>query len=62
MSDDEQPKNRGGRPRAADPKSAVSIWIPSETHDRLIRLASARGQAVSECARELIVIQLDRKK
>lgn len=56
--DDEQPKNRGGRPRAPERRAAVATWLPSSTHDQLIRLANARSQSVSAFLRELVVIQV----
>lgn len=41
-------QRRGGRPRAAEPGSRLSIWIPANDHDRYCKLAKERGESVSK--------------
>jgi hypothetical protein len=45
---------RPGRPRKAEPGSAVMTWIPASEHDRLIQLAKMRGESVSTTVRLLL--------
>jgi hypothetical protein len=45
------PRRRVGRPRA-EPYSSVSIHLRTVLHDRLIQLASARGESVSTLLRQ----------
>lgn len=47
-----------GRPRAQEPRSSVSTWLPARHHDRLIRLANRRGESVSATVREVIILTL----
>jgi hypothetical protein len=39
---------RGGRPRATEPGSKLTIWIPARDHDRYCRMAAERGESVSK--------------
>jgi hypothetical protein len=41
-------RNRGGRPRADEPGSTLSIWIPAKDHDYYARLAARRGESISK--------------
>lgn len=52
---------RPGRPRAAEPGSSVTTWMPSREHDQLVRLASTYGRSVSSITRRLIRIGLSSK-
>lgn len=56
------PKNRGGRPKAPEPRSSVSTWIPASRHDQLVRLAKQRGVSVSAVVRGLIAGSLSKPK
>jgi aspartate ammonia-lyase len=47
-------KNTGGRPRAPEPRTAVSTWLPHSTADRVIRRAAQEGKSVSEVVREVV--------
>lgn len=47
-------ERRRGRPRAAEPGSAVTVWLPESEHDRLIRLANMAEVSVSELMRRLL--------
>lgn len=47
-----------GRPRAAEPGSRLTTWIPGTTHDRLIALANRRGESVSALVRQLLILRL----
>jgi hypothetical protein len=50
--------NRGGRPRAQTPCTSVSTWVPATYHDRLVKMADARGLSVSRLVKQMIVFQL----
>lgn len=41
------PKGRG-RPRAEEPCTSLSTWVPERTHDRLITMANQRNMSVSK--------------
>lgn len=41
-------RKRGGRPKAAEPGSTLSIWIPARDHDYYARLAAQRGESISK--------------
>ncbi len=51
---------KGGRPRAAEPGSTVSIWIPASYHDRWIRLAKLYDVSVSEFGKKAMMRVIDR--
>lgn len=45
-----------GRPRVSEqPCSSVSMRVPTELHDLLIRLATKRRQTVSEYLRDVMI-------
>jgi len=43
-----------GRPLASEPKSAISAWVPTRLHDRLVQIAERRGETVSTVVRVLL--------
>jgi hypothetical protein len=43
-----------GRPRKAEPGSAIMTWVPASEHDRIVKLASQRGESVSTTVRLLL--------
>lgn len=48
-----------GRPRAIEPGSTVSVWLPASYHDRLIQLAALReDKSVSALVRQLLILRL----
>lgn len=50
-----KPKKRG-RPRLTDePLGSVTVHLPSPAQDRIIRLAQARRQSVSEYLRDVMI-------
>lgn len=48
-------RRKAGRPRVQTPRTAVSTWIAAPDHDRLIRIANARGVSVSALVRAVII-------
>lgn len=54
MSEPEQLTRPRGRPPASEPKSAISAWVPTRLHDRLVALAQRRGDSVSSVVRVLL--------
>lgn len=57
-SDENDDAPKRGRPRAPEPGSTVSTWVPSTTHDRLIEIANRRGESVSSLVRRLLILRL----
>lgn len=51
---------RRGRPRAPEPGSTISAWIPAKYHDRLIRIANEKDISVSAVVRTVIAGAFDR--
>lgn len=49
-----EPARPRGRPRLAEQKSTVSVWLPATDHDRLIRIAKARETSVSAVVRHVL--------
>lgn len=45
---------RPGRPRATEPGSSVSTWVPTRDHDCLVRLANLGGVSVSTLVKQII--------
>jgi len=50
--------NKGGRPRAAVPHSQVSAWVPTDVHDRLVRMAVAHEVSVSRMVNRIVLLTL----
>ena len=48
-----------GRPRAKEPGSSVSTWIPVSHHDQLVKLANAKEMTVSAFVKDLLSRVLD---
>lgn len=59
-NDDTAPFRQRGRPpvSANEPSYQVSTRLPERTHDRLLAIASQRGQTVAEVLRSIVVFQL----
>lgn len=55
----EEQKRQRGRPRVEEPGSTVSTWLPKSEHDRLIAIATRRGDSVSAIVRRLLTVRLD---
>lgn len=51
-------KRGPGRPRACEPRSTVSVWLPASAHDRLIELAKRHEMSISATIRQLLIIRL----
>jgi hypothetical protein len=47
-----------GRPRAADPGSAVMTWMRASEYDQVITLARKQGITVSRLMRQLVKASL----
>ena len=49
-------RRKPGRPRLTDePLGSVTVHLPSPAQDRIIRLAQARRQSVSEYLRDVMI-------
>ena len=53
----DEPIHRG-RPRNAEPSTAVSTWLSAGTHDKLIRLANREDTSISALLRRLVLARL----
>lgn len=51
-----------GRPRAEEPKSRVSTWLPIDAHDKLIAFSKQQRKSVSELVRDILVQQIRPKR
>ncbi len=40
--------SKRGRPRASEPGSTLSIWLPASDHDYYAKLAAQRGESISK--------------
>lgn len=49
-----------GRPRAPEPGSSVSTWIPVSYHDRLVKVANLHDMSVSAYVGRIITREIDR--
>jgi len=57
---DEPTRNRGGRPRVAEPGVALSTYVRASDYDRIARLALKQDRSVSAIVRDLLRLRLDR--
>lgn len=51
---DEPAPKPNGRPRAEEPGTVLTAWVPTSEYDRLVKLAAARGDSLSKVVRDLI--------
>lgn len=51
MSDD---RRKPGRPKAEEPKTLVSAWVPTADADRLIQMAQDKEQSVSRTMGQIL--------
>lgn len=56
------PRRPRGRPRASEPGSTVSVWLPASYHDRLVKMAANMDESVSTLVRSLLTLRIDRAK
>jgi hypothetical protein len=54
---DDSPRPRG-RPRAEEPLSPITTWVPTAMHDRLIKLANQKDEPLSATIRELLAREI----
>lgn len=47
---------RRGRPRADEPKTSISAWIPTQEYDRLVRTAQQQEKSLSALVRDLLAM------
>lgn len=52
MTPDDDPPVPRGRPKALEPGTSLSAWIPVSEYDRLVRLAKDREESLSALVRE----------
>ena len=43
--------SKGGRPRATEPGSTVSAWVPASDYDKIIKAAKAQDVTISALVR-----------
>lgn len=41
-------RRKRGRPRAEEPRSTISTWLPASDHDQIVKMANQREMSVSE--------------
>jgi hypothetical protein len=47
-------RRKVGRPKADEPKTSVSTWIPTHEYDRLLEIANNREKSVSDTVRQIL--------
>lgn len=52
------PRERRGRPRAPEPMTSLSTWVPTRVYERYRQMAERQDMSVSELARRVLVIQV----
>lgn len=57
---DEPNTPKRGRPRADEPGTSITLWLPEREADRVLRLAHRHGVSASKVVRQLITTRLDR--
>ena len=50
-----------GRPRAEEPGSSVTVWLPQGAHDSLIELAKQQEKSISATVRDLLRLNFPTK-
>ena len=58
MTDDDTPRNKGGRPRVDDQGLRLSTYVRSSDYDRLIKLAQKQDKSMSGLIRDLLRLKL----
>lgn len=51
-----------GRPRAKEPRTSVSAWIPASEHDKLIALANEKEMSLSAFVRKVLREKVTRRR
>jgi len=54
----EAPVRGRGRPKAETPSSALTAWVPTTLHDKLIALAARNEESVSATVRALLELKV----
>ena len=48
----EDPPHGRGRPKAEEPGTSITAWIPASEYDRLAKLANDRNESLSTLVRQ----------
>ncbi len=62
MADDRPIPRPRGRPHAEEPGTSLSVWIPTKYFDRLSQIAQGHDVSMSHVARQILVLQLTKKR
>lgn len=57
MMKDEPRPHPIGRPKASEPGTSITAWVPSREYDRLLKLANAHEQSLSTLVREWLKLK-----
>lgn len=49
--------NPGGRPKADEPGTSLTTWVPLSEYDRLCRMANHRGETLSSLVRQMLKVR-----
>ena len=55
---DPPPRGRPLGSTRAGPHTRLSVWLPTQAADRLIRLAASQEQSISKTIRQLLILKL----
>jgi hypothetical protein len=53
---DDRPSH-GGRPKAVEPGTSLTTWVPVSEYARLCRLATMRGETLSATVRAILKLR-----
>lgn len=56
MAKDEPPPARG-RPKADEPGTSITAWVPTSEYDRLVKLANEQEQSLSSLVRQWLKLK-----
>jgi hypothetical protein len=52
MSKDDPDHATRGRPKATEPGTTITAWVPTKEYDRLLKLANEKEQSLSSLIRQ----------
>jgi hypothetical protein len=54
------PVRRRGRPKSAVESTALTTWVPTTYHDKLIKMANERHMSVSKLVKQILVLKIEK--
>ena len=54
----ERPSRRPGRPRAPEPSTPLTTWIPLDSYDKLVAEAGRDGHTLSSLVKSILLLHI----